>query len=142
MSKKEKLPSQKNASCIVCEDVRIEASGKYILIGAYPGETIRFFSKVSEENPGVLPLAFCFWFRDCRGVFDIEFALYDPNGDEIFERKLGERTVEDGQVMSLVIGFRNAQFKFEGKHRIALTVGGKLFEFPLFVISSTPKDPT
>ncbi len=141
MSKKGlKYPAKSAGTCIVCEDIRTEVTGKLIMIGVYPGETIRFFSKPTDENPGRLNMAISFWFRGARGEFLTKISVTDPQGEKIVDRELGTQNVEDGKVMSFVVGVQGAEFHSHGKFQISLSLNDRIYEFPLIVTYSDGVD--
>ena len=130
---KKKYPPKNAASCIVCEDVRVEASGKLMMIGVYPGETVNFIKQPTEENPGLVNLALSIWFRKVSGEFQTRIAINGPGGAQIIERELGTQTIEAGKIMSLVVRIQNAEFVSHGEYAIVIYLDEKKYDFPLFI---------
>ena len=130
---KKKYPPKNASTCVVCEDIRTEATGKLILLGVYPGETVNFFKKPTEDNPGLVNLALSLWFRKCSGKFQTRFSVVGPDDTEIVNQTLGEQSVEAGRVMTFAIKIQNAAFTAPGDYAVVVYLDEKEYEFPLYV---------
>jgi len=130
---KRKYPPKNATTCIVCEDIRAEATGKLMMIGVYPGGTINFAKQPTEESPGQLNLALSIWFRKLSGEFQVRIAINGPNGAQIIERELGSQTIEAGKILALTVRIQNAEFVSHGEYEIVIYLDEKTYSFPLFV---------
>ena len=130
---KQKYPPKNATMCIVCEDIRIEVSGKLTMVGVYPGGTINFLKRPTKEIPGQVNLAFSCWFRKGYGTFETRFAIIGPTDEKIIDLQLGSQTVEAGKVMVLNLKFQNAVFVTDGEYKIITYLNDRQYEYPLLV---------
>jgi len=124
-------------ACVLCEDVRQEASGQQTLVGI-----------IGVIPSPVMPIGFfklCLWTRWCggEGNFTQQSAILNPDDDE----PIAESEVEfllpalDAHATNVHV-FGGVQFPKHGIYTIEVKLDGELrLRFPLPVVSVVPGSP-
>ncbi|WP_018951059.1 hypothetical protein [Thioalkalivibrio sp. AKL12] len=63
---------------LICDDVRLEADGRYSLMGVYPGSVVT----VHQLPTIISQLAFCFRFSGVTPTTKADFVFRSPDGHE------------------------------------------------------------
>ena len=132
---KTRYPRKQDATCIICEDIRVEKSNKLMFMGVYPGGAVNFNKSISQDEPGQVGLTFCIWFHNCVGDVQIDLAIQDPNGETLKTSNIGVKTGEKGKVLTMILPPALFQFPEVGTYGILVTLDKREFEFPLIVTS-------
>lgn len=83
----------KKVKFFVADDIRAEASMKPMIFGLYPDDVVRALMQAGQPQPTqevpivIQSLAILAVFIDCKGTFEAEIALYQPNGKALIEPK-------------------------------------------------------
>jgi hypothetical protein len=133
---KTKYPRKHDATCIVCEDIRVEKSDKLILIGVYPANGVNFKKSISQDEPGQINLAFCFWFHNCLGEVKVDVAIRNQKDESMGGVDLGKQAIEKGKSFTIRLPPKALSFTDVGIHKIIVTLDSREYEFPLMVTAS------
>lgn len=124
--------------CILCEDVRQESNGNFILIG--------ILGVITVSTLPITALKLCLFSRWCCGLghFDHRYRILLPDNTSVIATSQGEfdlQSVEDHVTQVSVFG--NVQFQQTGTHWVEVYVDDKLkLRFPLHVRIVSPPAPS
>jgi len=126
-------------SWLMCDDVRIENSGKYLLIGAYSGTM-----KVRRPLPVTLPML-AFWIQlelQKLDYGDYELKLLDPHGKQAAHFRGLARFARADEPAVLVCLTGPLTLSSYGTYRIEFGMGGAPFTLGTFAVrASEQADP-
>ena len=119
----------------MCDDVRQEANGKFMLIGIYDG-------LATVKLPAVFA-KLCIVNRWCcgRGVFRQTTRILAPDGTTVVAagKEIPINLKDDTQTATSVEIFMNAKFEVEGQHWVEVLLDGQLrMRYPLFLRLAPP----
>ncbi|MEO5367771.1 MAG: hypothetical protein H7831_15710 [Magnetococcus sp. WYHC-3] len=115
---------------LLCDDVRQERNGKFILIGIFDGLFL-------AQLPGVFP-RLCLVNRWCcgKGTFSQRSRLVGPDGSRVIceGQPIPITLSDDNQVATTVEIFANVQFHAAGPHWVEVQLEQQLrLRYPLHV---------
>jgi len=115
---------------LLCDDVRQERNGKFILIGIFDGLFL-------AQLPGVFP-RLCLVNRWCcgKGTFTQRSRLVGPDGASVIceGQQIPIALSDDNQVATTVEVFANVQFLVTGPHWVEVQLDQQLrLRYPLHV---------
>ena len=122
-------------SSLLCDDVRQERNGKFILIG--------LFDVVATRTFPTAPQRVCIVNRWCcgQGTFQQQTRILNPNGMDVLRegRMVKVELPNEHSVATTVEFFLNMQFAVEGFHWVEITLEGDLkLRYPLHVRKVDP----
>jgi len=119
---------------LLCDDVRQERNGKFILIGIFDGLFV-------AQLPGVFP-RLCLVNRWCcgQGTFTQRSRIVAPDGSTVCEGQQVPITLPDeNQIATTVEIFANVQFRTPGAHWVEVQLDQQLrLRYPLHVRPAPP----
>ena len=122
-------------SSLLCDDVRQEMNGKFILIGLFDGLAVR-------EFPARFP-RICLVNRWCCGAgqFTQRSRILSPEGNVVIEGKDVPVTMaNDTQTATSIEFFINAVFPAPGVHWVEILLDNNLkLRYPLSIRQATPR---
>ena len=124
-------------SSLLCDDVRQEMNGKFILIGLFDGLAVRDF-------PARFP-RICLVNRWCcgEGTFTQRSRILAPDGSVVVEGKEVPVKVNDPvQTATSIEFFLNAVFPVPGVHWVEILLDGNLkIRYPLSIRKAVQRPP-
>ena len=124
-------------SSLLCDDVRQEMNGKFILIGLFDGLAVRDF-------PARFP-RICLVNRWCcgEGKFTQRSRILAPDGSVIIEGKdVPVNVASDTQTATSIEFFINAVFPAPGVHWVEILLDGNLkIRYPLSIRKAVQRPP-
>ncbi|MDL2410455.1 hypothetical protein PY650_33725 [Rhizobium calliandrae] len=103
------------ADAIFCDDIRQEVTGKFILIGVYPGDL------VPGRIPSSVPMGAMVRVHGLqKGVHEVEMVLTSPNGQRVIEEKSTFDLIESHTPMVLI--FAGFVMPIDGPGEITLSM--------------------
>ena len=124
-------------SSIICDDVRQERNGKFILIGLFDGLAV-------QNLPTRFP-KLCIVNRWCcgEGSFVQKTRVISPDGRTIAEgRDVGIKLASQEQTATSVEVFLNTAFETEGTYWVEVLLDGQLkIRYPVSLRKIVPQQP-
>ena len=124
-------------SSIICDDVRQERNGKFILIGLFDGLAV-------QNLPTRFP-KLCIVNRWCcgEGSFVQKTRVISPDGRTIAEgRDVGIKLASQEQTATSVEVFINTAFETEGTYWVEVLLDGQLkIRYPVSLRKIVPQQP-
>jgi hypothetical protein len=119
---------------ILCEDVRNEASGKLMLTGVYPGDSIKLVQNVATPPPGtiaVLPrLAIAIFVKAGYDAHaQIHATIKAPSGQELLSSTMGDGELMKGQAATLILQGGAFVVPGLGTYKVEIKLNDEVHEF-------------
>ena len=118
MAKQGKAPVQTSNYCVLCDDVRVEQSGKLILVGVYAEDI------VVGQVPAMLPQLVCVARLEAHWLARPGWhaGLYHSDGTIVSPKiTIEDPAGPDALYAFARLGFRNVHLQREGQHVFRIT---------------------
>ncbi len=105
---------------IVCDDIRIETSGKLLIVGLYSDDIIVIDA---ERFPYKHPSLCLFFHGESDSTPErVILKIFEPNGDLISERTIPACDVGKRNKYNVIINLLNFPFKIPGEYNVELNI--------------------
>jgi hypothetical protein len=123
-------------SAILCDEVRVENTGKEILIGVYQGQI--HTANMPLQMPS-LTIRFEFDFKG-RTVDSFKMRMLDPNSNKLFEQDVGLAFIDWSRPGAIGIGLQGIIFPIAGRYRVQGELDGTWDELIDFTVEGRDEE--
>lgn len=125
----------------LADDIRADNPAKPMIFGLYADDTLKVVMQAKKAGPTreapivFQSLAILVSFIDCKGSFDAEVYLYQPNGNPLIDNKLEEPLQSeksqhtDRSNISFIVKFIPFSVPEFGTYRFVIKLDGNPFEY-------------
>ena len=121
---------------MLCEDAREEKSGKFTVVGLFPGNRILIDTPlVADDKKPAIPLAFLIIFRDGDGEAKLTIHTSDPDGNDMAAIVSPAQTITKLADRTLTLTVRTPAFAVPklGTYVVNVMLDDKRYQFPFLI---------
>ena len=121
----------------MCEEAREEKTGKFTIIGFFPGSRLVVTSPPTADKKVTVVLTFMVVFCDGEGDAKLHARVLDPDGTEVIAMVVAHPVTKlSDKVMTLAMHVPAFPITKLGTYTMRLNLDDKTFDFPFYVEST------